>query len=178
MDPLDPSLLTMLVYGLSVVALVLVILCGILMRQVLHLRRQLRVSFPDGPGDVVDVLVGHASELSGLRTDIETVHSNTETLRGFMASMLSQVGVVRYDAFDDVGGAQSFSAALLDKRGNGIVISAINGRHETRCYGKQVVGGESEHTLSKEETEAIAAAMEGRLVRTLPRSRSRRMKAL
>jgi hypothetical protein len=66
--------------------------------------------------------------------------------------------VVRYDAFGDMGGRLSFSAALLDDSGDGLVISSINGRSETRTYAKSLVGLQSDHTLSPEEQEAIETA--------------------
>jgi hypothetical protein len=71
---------------------------------------------------------------------------------------LRHVAVVRYDAFGDMGGRLSFSAALLDDQGDGLVLSSINGRSETRTYAKALVGGQSEHTLSPEEQEAITSA--------------------
>ncbi len=71
---------------------------------------------------------------------------------------LRHVAVVRYDAFGDMGGRLSFSAALLDDQGDGLVLSSINGRSETRTYAKALVGGASEHTLSPEEQDAITAA--------------------
>src|SRR4029453_3125647 len=72
------------------------------------------------------------------------------------------VGLVRYDAFEDVGGRLSFSCALLDDRGNGVVLTSINGRQETRVYAKQVTQGTSSHNLSLEEEEAIRRALGGR----------------
>ena len=71
---------------------------------------------------------------------------------------LRHVAVVRYDAFGDMGGRLSFSAALYDDHGDGLVISSINGRSETRTYAKALVGLASDHTLSPEEKDAIAAA--------------------
>ena len=71
---------------------------------------------------------------------------------------LTRVAVVRYDAFGDLAGALSFSAALLDDAGNGLVLSSINGRSETRTYAKGVSAGVSEAPLSPEEQEAIAEA--------------------
>ena len=71
---------------------------------------------------------------------------------------LRRVALVRYDAFDDTGGGQSFSAALLDEGGNGVVLTSIHGRAESRTYGKAVRGGTSEHPLSPEEQQAIARA--------------------
>jgi hypothetical protein len=71
---------------------------------------------------------------------------------------LTRVAVVRYDAFGDLAGALSFSAALLDDAGNGLVLSSINGRSETRTYAKGVTAGRSDAPLSPEEQEAIAEA--------------------
>jgi hypothetical protein len=71
-------------------------------------------------------------------------------------------------------GALSFSAALLDEQGDGLVISAINGRTETRCYAKPVVKARSEHNLSHEEEAAIESAVERRADATLPPDGGRR----
>ena len=74
---------------------------------------------------------------------------------------VQKFGLVRYDAFDDMGGRLSFSAALLDDNGDGVILSSINGRTETRTYAKLVRGLASEHNLSEEEREAIAIAVDG-----------------
>jgi hypothetical protein len=70
--------------------------------------------------------------------------------------------VVRYDAFEDMGGRLSFSAALMDDHGSGLVLSAISGRLEARAYAKIIEDGESEMGLSPEERKAIDEAMTGK----------------
>ena len=75
---------------------------------------------------------------------------------------IRHVGVIRFDAFEDMGGRLSFSAALLDGSGDGVVITSINGRQDTRCYAKRVQNGTSIHNLSDEERQAIREALEGR----------------
>ena len=55
----------------------------------------------------------------------------------------------------------SFSAALLDDAGDGLVVTSINGRSEARTYAKGVSGGTSDHALSPEETEAVQKAVRG-----------------
>lgn len=77
---------------------------------------------------------------------------------GFDLTALRHVGVVRYDAFGDMGGRLSFSAAMFDAQGNGIVLSSINGRSETRTYAKSLAGLKSEQSLSPEEQQAISEA--------------------
>ena len=82
-----------------------------------------------------------------------------EALRAHVRSGLRRVGLVRYDALAEMGGRMSFSLALLDEDANGVVVSAINGRTESRSYGKAVSNGAAEQELSPEEKEAIARAM-------------------
>jgi hypothetical protein len=74
---------------------------------------------------------------------------------------LRHVAVVRYDAFGDMGGRLSFSAAVYDDAGDGLVLSSINGRTETRTYAKELVNLRSEQALSPEEEQAIEAARRG-----------------
>jgi hypothetical protein len=71
---------------------------------------------------------------------------------------LRHVAVVRYDAFGDMGGRLSFSAAVFDDKGDGFILSSINGRSETRTYAKALVGLQSDHNLSPEEQQAIRDA--------------------
>lgn len=72
------------------------------------------------------------------------------------------VAVVRYDAFPDLGGQVSYSVALLDSAGDGVVLSAINGRREGRTYAKGVLDGVGETPLTPEEMHAVEAALERR----------------
>ena len=82
-------------------------------------------------------------------------------LRHDVSQALRHVAVVRYDAFGDMGGRLSFSAAIIDDTGDGLVISSIHGRGESRTYAKGVVGGDADATLTPEERQALAAARTG-----------------
>jgi hypothetical protein len=75
---------------------------------------------------------------------------------------LRDVAVIRYDALQEMSGQMSFSLALLNSAGDGIVLSSINGRTETRTYVKAVVAGQGAQALSPEEQEAIRVARLGR----------------
>jgi Protein of unknown function (DUF4446) len=74
---------------------------------------------------------------------------------------LRDLAIVRYDALQEMSGQLSFSLALLNSHGDGIVLSSINGRAETRTYAKTVVGGQGAQELSPEEEEAIRLARTG-----------------
>ena len=82
---------------------------------------------------------------------------------------LREVAVIRYDALQEMSGQLSFSLALLNAQGDGIVLSSINGRAETRTYAKAVVGGKGSQELSPEVEEAIRVARRGKGPATPPR---------
>lgn len=72
---------------------------------------------------------------------------------------LQKLGFHRYNPFTDTGGDQSFSLCLLDEKGNGIVISSLHSRENTRLYAKKVVSGQVEgQATSKEEQVVIKEA--------------------
>lgn len=151
----------LLVITAAVTVVLLVIVVALLFRMG-RLQRAYRSALdPERKEDLFEAVKRLAGDIQHLRGDLATVDGNTEHLRELLRSTTSRTSVVRYDAFDDMGGALSFSAAMLDETGDGVVISAINGRSETRCYAKSVRNGTSEHSLTDEEREAIAAAKAG-----------------
>ena len=85
----------------------------------------------------------------------ELLHELALEMRG----CIQHFGLVRYDAFGDVSGQQSFSLALLDADRNGAVISGLFSRADSRCYGKAVIAGTPEQTLSEEEQRALNTAL-------------------
>ena len=74
---------------------------------------------------------------------------------------LRDLAIVRYDALHEMSGQLSFSLALLNAMGDGVVLSSINGRAETRTYAKPVVAGEGKPELSPEEAQAVQSARLG-----------------
>ena len=74
---------------------------------------------------------------------------------------LRQIAIVRYDALNEMSGQFSFSLALLDAMGDGVVLSSINGRAETRTYAKPVHAGKGGQQLSPEEAQAVHSARLG-----------------
>ena len=153
-DTLD--LLALIGVGLGAVAFLLGI--GAFLR--LHrMRRDYAVLQGEGNKESFVTAVGRQrAELLQLRRDIEAAKSELAVARAELHDAIRHVAVVRYDAFADMGGRLSFSAAMLDDAGDGLVITSINGRSETRTYAKGVKAGASEQTLSPEELQAIGYA--------------------
>jgi hypothetical protein len=112
----------------------------------------------DGHTSFVEVVRAKTEQVDAMREEVTTYQQQVARLRTDLADAIRHVAVVRYDAFNDMGGRMSFSAAMLDDAGDGLVITSINGRTETRTYAKGVKGATSDATLSPEEEQAIAYA--------------------
>lgn len=90
---------------------------------------------------------------------VERLDRETGELWEIARHAVQRLGLVRFDAFEDMGGHLSFCAAMLDADGNGVVLTSINGRAENRMYAKPIEGGASRYHLSEEEQEAIRRAL-------------------
>jgi hypothetical protein len=120
--------------------------------------------------DLVSVVGQHVESVQGLDGQVRATQQEVAVLRRDLHAAIRHVAVVRYDAFGDMGGRLSFSAALLDDAGDGLILTSINGRTETRSYAKGVKNGASEHQLSPEEQQAVGYAVKAA-------SRSTRMRS-
>jgi hypothetical protein len=107
----------------------------------------------------VDVVARNVAEMNDLRDDVGGMRNEIKRLRYELGDAVRHVSVIRYDAFNDLAGRLSFSAALLDDGANGLVLTSIHARSETRLYIKGVRAGESENPLSPEEKQAVDVAM-------------------
>jgi hypothetical protein len=136
---------------------------------------------PGGQQSLIEVTTRHAERTAAVAEQLEAlrvhVDSSQQALRsevaaareqaveavleraGAQSGALRHVALVRYDAFVELSGRTSFSLALLDDGGDGVTISAITGRADTRVYAKAVAAGSGEHELSPEERQAVSAAL-------------------
>lgn len=106
--------------------------------------------------------LGHRLEVVEADVDAQrsgdgAVHTNSSTFRTAGVA-ISHIGLVRFDAFDDAGGAQSFTLALIDDDGDGIVLTSLHSRQTTRVYVKRIRRGVADAPLSVEETQAMKNA--------------------
>jgi hypothetical protein len=96
--------------------------------------------------------------VDALPEDVLGLRQEVAALRAEAGGALRHLAVVRYDAFGDMGGHLSWSLALLDDGGDGVVLTSIHGRSEARTYAKNIVGWTCQQQLSPEEEDAIAHA--------------------
>jgi hypothetical protein len=148
------TLLVLIALGLSLLAVLYALLEG-------GGRRRSRE--PGGPIRLDDalrgVLNGQARKIDRLEQAVRTLNKTDKRQQLLIDGSVQRVALLRYDAFEDVGGRLSFSCAMLDEHGTGVVLTSINGRQETRVYAKPISEGRSSYNLSSEEEEAIRQAL-------------------
>ncbi|MCK4259416.1 MAG: DUF4446 family protein [Halanaerobiales bacterium] len=99
------------------------------------------------------------SKIDSIQKNQQEIMKEQAQIVEILKNCFSKSGIVRFNPFDQVGGDQSFVIALLDQEGNGIVMSSLYGRNQSRFYGKPIVNGKSSYTLSDEEKKAIQQAL-------------------
>jgi len=160
--PLDRPLLDDIAIGAAAAAVVAFVTAASAHVRVRRLRRAFAVvDAPEGRQSVLDVVGRGVDETRRLRAELGDARNDLDAARAALRDALRHVAVVRYDAFGDMGGRLSFTAALLDEAGDGLLLTSIHGRTEARTYAKGVVSGRSEQSLSPEEQQAIELAMRG-----------------
>ena len=156
---LDPDVVAWIAIGAAVVAVVALILALVMTSRIRRMRRDYLVLQEGVDGETfIEAVARKTAAVDELRVDVGALSRDVSGLRGDLADAIRHVAVVRYDAFNDMGGRMSFSAALLDDAGDGVVLSSINGRTETRTYAKGVKAGGSDAELSPEEVQVIGFA--------------------
>jgi hypothetical protein len=147
------------VAGVALLAILFVLILAFRLRKV---RREYKVLLGGSEQrDIVNTVGNALRHIETMDKRVQAVGEEQQKQAAKARFALQRFHIVRYDAFDDMGGRLSFSAALLDEHGDGVVITSINGRTETRTYAKPVQNLNSEHNLSAEERAAIAGAVSG-----------------
>jgi hypothetical protein len=109
--------------------------------------------------DLKDIFLSQKEKNDNLGKDIKEAFAKIEDLEETCETTIQKIGVVRFNPFNDIGGNQSFVIALLDNKNNGFLISSLFVKDGSRVYTKEVKQGKIDHTLLKEEAEAINKAI-------------------
>jgi len=142
----------------AVVALLVALLHYLTLRRV---RQAQLVLLGDGKGrdDLVDFAVSLQGRIDDLHRAVDEVTAAVGRLDRRIDDTVSKTAIVRYDAYENSGGHQSASVAMLDSSRTGVVLSAIQGRDYARIYVKELDRGRASVALSPEELEAVERAM-------------------
>lgn len=147
---------------LSVVIVLMFIWLLFLYGKIRKLERRYNAFMKDVSGEtsLEERLADFQKETDALRDQLGDARRRLMFVEENLPQCLQKVGIVRYNAFDDVGSDLSFAVALLDEKGNGVVFSSLYARDDNRIYAKPVTNGLSKYQLTEEEQAAINQAME------------------
>lgn len=126
-----------------------------------------RIFRGNGAKNLETLLANLAKDIDEMKTKIRVNETSVVGLQKELEQSNRHVGIVRFNAFQEAGGNQSFAIAALDDKRNGFVLSTIHNRESNRVYAKPIINAGSEFHLSEEEKEAITRA----LAREIPSSK-------
>jgi hypothetical protein len=146
--------------GAVAVAAVAVVIAALAFSRLASMRRAQEVLLGgDAKADVVEFAVSLQGRIEDLHRAVDEVAAALARVDRRVDGTLSRAALVRYDAYEDTGGHQSASMALLDSARSGIVLTAIQGRDYARVYVKQLDRGRTSIALSPEEQQVVERAM-------------------
>jgi hypothetical protein len=140
----------------AVAAVVVAVLLAVRLRR---LRAGQQVLLGGETGDLVDFAVSLQARIDDLHSAVDEVAGGLGRVDRRVDGAVAKTSIVRYDAFEGLGGQQSASVALLDSARTGVVVTAIQGRDHARIYVKELDRGRAPIALSPEEAEAVERAM-------------------
>jgi hypothetical protein len=154
------SIASVIAAGAVLVAVAAVVIAVLAYRK-LHaiLRAQEVLLGGDGKQDMVDFAVSLQGRVEDLHRAFDELAAALARVDRRVDTALSRTALIRYDAYEDTGGHQSASMAMLDSARSGIVLTAIQGRDYARVYVKQLDRGRTPIALSPEEQQAVERAM-------------------
>lgn len=110
--------------------------------------------------DLEELLNQHLDDVRQALETVSALEIRTRTIERTLEHTLQWMGMLRFNPFRNTGGAQSFALAIIDGNGDGVVLSSLHTRENTRVYAKPLHHWTSEHTLTDEEQQAISRAQQ------------------
>lgn len=151
---------TQFLKGLLITNAVLIIIVIALIIYVVYLsKKYLKFMEKLGNGNNLDkMLKAYINDVNDVKKDNSEIKAYYTKLDNDISSSIQKIGLVRFNAFKDVGSDLSFAVALLDREDNGVVFNGIYGSESSNIYAKPIKNGESSYQLSDEEKYAIEIA--------------------
>jgi hypothetical protein len=145
--------------GAAAVAVAALVLLASARRALARVRAAQTQLLGGGNTDIIDFAVALQTRIDELRKSVDELGAGLGRVDARVDDTVSKTAIVRYDAYENSGGHQSASVAMLDSSRSGVVLSAIQGRDYARIYVKELDRGRATVALSPEEQEAVDRAM-------------------
>ena len=153
-----------IVLGLAGVSLITLILAIVALCKAAKLKKKYRSFMEGADGKSIESLIHeHLDEIESIRTVGEKNSAAVKDIYEKMQYTFQKVGIVKYDAFHEMGGKLSFALCMLDKKDNGYVVNVMHSNDGCFAYIKEIVNGKSYIELGKEEEKAVKQALAGRM---------------
>ena len=149
--------LEIVLIAVNIILIIIVIFTNIRFERFKNKNVEFMKKLGDGT-NIEEMLKKYISSTDYVNQENALIKSNIKNIEKEMKTNLQKIGIVRYNAFDDVGSNLSFAVAILDDNDNGVVFNGIYARETSSVYAKPVINGTSEYPLSNEEKEAIKNA--------------------
>ena len=149
-----------IIIGLTAVVLILFTMIIVNIVQMKKLKKNYKIFMSGNSAkNLEDTLIKRLDQIDSLIEANEENEQHIQLLFGKMRRTYQKMGLIKYDAFHEMGGKLSFSLAMLDEKDNGFIINAMHTREGCYTYIKEIVDGNSIIVLSEEEQEALNRAM-------------------
>lgn len=149
-----------IILGLTAVIAGLIAVCVVNSIKIKKLNTNYKTFMAGKKGrDLEKIILERFKEIDSLKDANEEKTKQIEEINEALRIAFSKIGIVKYDAFNEMGGKLSFALALLDNRNNGFIINAMHSREGCYTYVKEIIGGESYITLGEEEKKALLKAV-------------------
>ena len=109
--------------------------------------------------NIAGMLTEYLATVRSTASAVERIAEQHQQIQTLMPSAVRHVGLVRFSPFHDTGGDQSFALALLDGRCNGVIVTGLHSRSDSRLYAKPIERGSSTYSLTPEERRAMEVAI-------------------
>ncbi len=151
----EPMIKNLLITNIVLIVLVAILLILVVILFVKYISTMKKL----GKGERLDeMLKSYMDDVNSIKQDNSEIKAYYTKLDFDIEKSIQKIGLVRYNAFRDVGSDLSFALALLDRQNNGIVLNGIYGSESSNIYAKPIKNGESSYQLSIEEKSAIEIA--------------------
>lgn len=156
---MDVNVILIIAISVSAVSTIVAIIAIIWLIK-LNRRYSKFISKFDNEENIEDTLRKYIDKVGEINEENKLIKANVKTIERQLLRCVQRVGMVRYNAFEDVGSELSFALAVLDNDLNGYVLNAVYGRDSSSIFAKPIEGGTSSYTLSDEEIKALSIAKE------------------
>ena len=125
-----------------------------------YMKKRYRKMMNGVDGDNLErLLMGHIDEVRHVVEENQRLDTENRRMDELLNMAVTRVGMVRFRAFEDMGSDLSYAVALLDAHNNGVILSSIFGREDSRSYAKPIEDGKSSYPMTQEEEQALKEAM-------------------